>query len=86
MEEMKSKGIEPDEFVYTAIINAYKRAHPVSADGSLPPPALSTVCQWIYNVYSHWQHILENYRIAALAVITPILYTLHNPEFWCLMP
>lgn len=47
MEEMQTKGIPPDEFVYTAIINAYKRAHPVSTDGTLPPPALSTLCHWI---------------------------------------
>ena len=29
VEEMKTQGIQPDEFAYTSIINGYKRAIPV---------------------------------------------------------
>jgi hypothetical protein len=41
VEEMTADGIPPDEFAYTALINGYKRARPVSC---VPQPRITHSC------------------------------------------
>lgn len=46
VEEMTADGIPPDEFAYTALINGYKRARPVSICCWLSYNALPDAMHW----------------------------------------